>query len=81
VDRAAADLEVHSLHRGKAAELLGQTAGFEDDVFHVQTETPGPVAGYEATLIRGCDRGNRRNDRPASIFCGAVATGEISLRY
>jgi hypothetical protein len=30
VDRAAADREIHPLHRGEAAELFGQTAGFED---------------------------------------------------
>src|SRR6266849_5459704 len=34
VDRAAADLDVHPLHRAEAAELLGQTTGLEDDVVH-----------------------------------------------
>src|SRR5712671_5599748 len=27
-----------------------------------ETETTGRVAGYEVTLIRGCERGNRRNE-------------------
>src|SRR6267143_3763398 len=33
-----------------------------------ETETTGRVAGYEVTLIRGCERGNRHNKRLARDF-------------
>jgi hypothetical protein len=46
VDGAAADLEIHPVHRSKASELLGQTAGLEDDVFHAQLVARKPQTRY-----------------------------------
>src|SRR5262249_25755323 len=76
VYRPAADLEVHRLYCGKAAELLCQAAGLEDQI--VQTKKPPSptllpgLAGERtvgaivfiarATLIRACDGSNRRKD-------------------
>src|SRR6266446_2301520 len=46
-----------------------------------ETETTGRVAGYEVTLIRGCERGNRRNKRLARdfFFCCAARQSRVLL--
>src|SRR6266436_2490810 len=46
-----------------------------------KTETIERVAGYEVTLIRGCDRGNRRNERLALDFYVARPGEQCALNF